>query len=394
MNKVILNDIIVSNVIGLVKGTKDQSPEYSHPYIKMNNLTKDGKLDLNQLVYVEATEEEIAKYTVTKGDLLFNTRNSAELVGKSCIYNADSDSLYNNNLLRIRFIDSVQSNYIQYQFYSAQVKSEIKKLTNSTTNVAAIYFKNLRNIELQCPPLPQQKKIAAILDAADAYRQKTKALIDKYNELTQSLFLDMFGDPVTNPKGWEVKPLSEVCLKITDGTHQGPKFIDEGVPFLLVSNIVNNQINFDVKKHISEEEYKVLTRTTAIEKGDILYTSVGSYGNPAIVLDSRKFCFQRHIAHLKPNHSVINVVFLHSMMSSPLVKRQADRYAIGVAQKTLNLKAIKAFIIFLPSLNLQNNFAERVQVIEAQKAQAEASLTKADNLFNSLLQKAFKGELV
>ena len=253
---------------------------------------------------------------------------------------------------------------------------------------------NLKKIKIPLPSLSTQKKIAAILDSADQLRNLNKQLIEKYDELMQSLFLDMFGDPVRNEKGWLVIMLSEICNKITDGTHQGPKFIDSGIPFLLVSNIVNNEIVYKTKKYISEEEYKQLTKSTPIEVGDLLYTSVGSYGNPAIIKSDRKFCFQRHIAHFKPNHDKIDVVFLHAMMASPLIKRQANKFALGVAQKTLNLKVIKSFKVFMPPYNLQNQFSERIQAIEAQKAQAQVALQKSENLFNALLQKALRGELV
>ena len=198
---------------------------------------------------------------------------------------------------------------------------------------------------------------------------------------------------MTNPKGWKEVILSSLCTKITDGTHQSPKFLDEGISFLFVSNIVNYKIDYNTKKYISEEEYHTLTKFTPIEVGDILYTSVGSYGNPAIVSDKQKFAFQRHIAHLKPKHEIINVNFFHSMLLSPFVKRQADKYAKGIAQKTLNLKEIKNMVGFLPPLSIQLAYAERVRNIEQQKHLAQQSLQKSEKLFNSLLQRAFKGEL-
>ncbi len=203
----------------------------------------------------------------------------------------------------------------------------------------------------------------------------------------------MFGDPVINPMGWDKKTLIEVSNKITDGTHQSPKFISSGVPFLLVSNIVNNEIIYKTKKFISEKEYNQLTKHTPIEVGDILYTSVGSYGNPAIVESNIKFCFQRHIAQIKLNHELVNVKYIRDMLLTAYVKRQADQLAIGVAQKTLNLKAIKSISIIVPPMELQEKFAKIVDDIENQKQQAQASLKKSTELFNSLLQKAFKGEL-
>jgi type I restriction enzyme S subunit len=279
--------------------------------------------------------------------------------------------------------------YLEYYLNSKDISTYVTGSAQPKLNQ-----EKLNSIPIPLPPLSTQKKIAAILDAADAYRQKTKALIEQYDRLAQSLFLEMFGDPVRNEKGWEKKILSEVCVKITDGTHQSPKFLNSGIPFLFISNIVDYQINFNTKKYISEEEYSKLTKSTPIEKDDILYTSVGSYGNPAIVKDDRKFCFQRHIALLKPQRAIINSVFLHVMLITPFVKRQIDSLAIGIAQKTLNLSAIKSIEIILPPITLQKEFASRITLIDQQKQQAQQSLEKAEALFNSLLQRAFKGELV
>jgi type I restriction enzyme S subunit len=252
----------------------------------------------------------------------------------------------------------------------------------------------VKDLVFPLPSLKTQQRIAGILDDASALCDKTAQLLKEYDLLAQSIFLEMFGDPVLNEKKWEVKRLEKVCVKITDGTHQGPKFRTEGIPFLLVSNIVNNEVIYETKKFIDDEEYTKLTKSTKIEVGDLLYTSVGSYGNPAIVKDVRKFCFQRHIAHIKVKSELINVTFLHAMMKSPLIKRQADRFAVGAAQKTLNLKTIRNFEIFHPPLDKQNQFAEKISLIEQQKKLAKQELQESEDLFNCLLQKAFKGELV
>lgn len=290
--------------------------------------------------------------------------------------------------------DKIENKFLRYYLLSDLFNRKFMKTIKGVGgSLMRADPKQVARFKLNLPPLSEQKKIASILDAADSYRQQSRALIGKYEELGQSLFLEMFGDPVRNEMGWEVKNLIDVCHKVTDGTHQGPKFLNEGIPFLLVSNIVNNKINYQTKKFISEEEYKLFTKSTPIEVGDLLYTSVGSYGRPAIVESDTKFCFQRHIAHIKPNHDLINIRFFHSLMLSPLVKRQADRFALGVAQKTINLKVIKKFRLFNPPLSLQNQFASRIQAIEAQKALAEQSLVQAEDLFQSLLQRAFRGEL-
>src|SRR5439155_772742 len=105
-----------------------------------------------------------------------------------------------------------------------------------------------------------------------------------------------------------------VCVRITDGTHQSPQWSPEGNPFLFVSNIVSGEIDFETQKFISDETHHELTRRSPIEVGDVLYTTVGSYGVPAVVRTKRKFAFQRHIAHLKPDHRLIEPEFLRVML--------------------------------------------------------------------------------
>src|SRR6266545_5043930 len=114
-----------------------------------------------------------------------------------------------------------------------------------------------------------------------------------------------------------------------------------------------------------------------VEVSDVLYSTVGSYGVPVIVRTGRKFAFQRHIAHLKPHPQVLDSEFLRAMPASPSVKRQADRMARGVAQKTLNLGDISRFLVLCPPLALQRDFAHRVARVERLKAAYHESLMKA-----------------
>jgi type I restriction enzyme S subunit len=110
--------------------------------------------------------------------------------------------------------------------------------------------------------------------------------------------------PFENPKGYPIHELEETCSRITDGTHQPPRFTEEGIPFLFVRNIVSGSIDFDTEKFITEETFAELTRRVKPERGDILYSTVGSFGVAVLVETDRKFAFQRHIGHLKPNRQI------------------------------------------------------------------------------------------
>lgn len=381
-----------NDIIDIRDGTHD-SPKYvenGFPLITSKNLV-DGKICFDKLNYINLEDyNNINKRSkVDKGDILYSMIGS---VGNYAIVEQEP-SFAIKNVALFKFVDDrLYNGYFLYLLRSTVINRQIESALRGGTQ-KFVSLKILRNLKIPLPPISEQKRIATILDEADRLRQKDKQVIEKYNLLSQSVFLEMFGDPISNPKGWEYKKLEEVCLKITDGTHQSPNFIDDGVPFLFVSNIVDNEINFKTYRYISIEDYNILTKNTKIEKGDLLLTTVGSYGNPAVVKTSNKFCFQRHIAHLKPYHDKVNVTYLKHVLISPLGKRQIDRYAKGIAQKTLNLKDLKNITIFQPSLSLQNEFATIISEIEQQKSQAEKSLAKSEDLFNSLLQRAFKGEL-
>jgi type I restriction enzyme S subunit len=185
-----------------------------------------------------------------------------------------------------------------------------------------------------------------------------------------------------------------VTTKITDGTHLTPQFIKAGVPFIFVKNIKNGEIDFQTDKFISEEEHQTLYKRCPVEQGDVLYTTVGAtYGQAAPVGTFTKFAFQRHIAHLKPDTDKILPTFLGTVMQLPFVKNQADRWARGAAQPTINLKELREFEIPLPPLILQREFAAQISAVERLKASQQASLAKLDALFASIQHRAFRGEL-
>ena len=161
--------------------------------------------------------------------------------------------------------------------------------------------------------------------------------------------------------------MEDVCSIITDGTHQPPKFKESGIPFILVSNLSNNTITYNTEKYISEETYSALYKRTPIEIGDLLLSTVGSYGHPAVVTEDTRFLFQRHIAYLKPKREIVNSFYLHSALLAPDGQRQIEEKIKGIAQKTLNLSEIRKIMIPVPEIEEQNEFADFVKRIDKSK---------------------------
>ena len=253
---------------------------------------------------------------------------------------------------------------------------------------------NLSKVEVPKINLATQQKIAAILDQADAIIQNNRAIVQKYDALTQSLFLDMFGDPVKNEKGYKIVKLIDVSTKITDGVHAKPEYTESGVPFISVKDITTGSLTFENCKFISNEAHQKYYKRCNPEYDDILYTKVGAtYGRPAIVDVKDEFSLYVSVALIKPNRELINPKYLKDALGNPAIKRQADKAIKGIGVPDLHLNMIKEFLLPLPTLEEQNEFESRVIAIEAQKQQAQLELAKSEELFQSLLQRAFNGEL-
>jgi type I restriction enzyme S subunit len=350
------------------------------------DVTRDGKYVTPRIDSLTKEGAALSR-PMQKGDLVIAVSGNPGLPAI-----LETDACIHDGFVGLRNLDrtriSVDYLYCYLIFFKEQINNKA---------VGAI-FKNLTthqiaDIEIPLPPLEEQRRIAAILDKADAVRRKRKEAIALTEELLRSAFLEMFGDPVTNPKGWEIVELEQVCHRVTDGTHQSPEWVTEGIPFLFVSNIVEGEIDFNVSKYISEESWASLTARCPIEVNDILYTTVGSYGNAALVRTEKRFCFQRHIAHIKPNSKKIHPEFLLGLMQSEGIKQQAERQVRGVAQKTLNLRELKKFQVAVPPRSYQEQYVAFQTRIEGCLNNQRDSFATQSNLFNSLLQRAFRGEL-
>jgi type I restriction enzyme S subunit len=361
-------------------------------FIRSQNVLM-NRLDLENAVYIsDEADQKIGRTRLQAGDVLLNITGAsigrvASFDGQNRRANVNQHVCVirpNPRALNARYLSSlIATPEFQRRIQQAQVGGTRQALT----------FSQIADFKVPLPPIAEQRRIAEVLDRAEALRAKRRAALAQLDTLTQSIFLDLFGDPLRNTKKVKTAPLQDLCVRITDGTHQPPKWAASGHPFLFVSNIISGEINFDTQKFISDETHASLTRRCPIEVGDVLYSTVGSYGIPAKVRTPRKFAFQRHIAHLKPNPAMLDSEFLCAMLASPPLRRQADRAARGMAQKTVNLAEIAKFIAFCPPLSDQRKFTRNVAALQRLKTAHRASITELDALFAALQHRAFRGEL-
>ncbi len=327
-----------------------------------------------------------AKQLVFPGDILVSTvrpnLNAVALITK----NTDNALVASTGYCVLRCLPNADNKYV---FYFCQSPTFIEKLVVQATGASypAVTSAIIRECALPLPPLEEQRKIAAVLDKVSGLIAKRRQQLDKLDELVKSRFIEMFGDVPEEEK----VTIAEICKIITDGTHQPPKFTNTGIPFLFVSNIITNDICYDAEKFISKETYAELIKRTPIEIGDILLSTVGSYGHPAIVKTDRRFCFQRHIAYLKPKSDMVKSEYLRGAILSDNVQRQIDERVKGIAQKTLNLSEIRKIRLPLPPMKLQEKFTTFVVQTDKSKLVIQKSLERLEILKKALMQEYFVG---
>ena len=254
----------------------------------------------------------------------------------------------------------------------------------------------IEDLEIPLPSLQTQQKIAAILDKADELRQYNKQLIDKYDALTQSLFLDMFGDPVKNEKGWKMKCLGDLCDVGSSRRVFVDDLVEQGVPFYRGTEVGQMSLNDNIipTLFITEQHYEKLKIETGVPKiGDLLMPSICPDGRIFEVTNNNPFYFKDgRVLWIKVNDKLINSVYLKKQLKAIFAIDYA-KIASGTTFAELKIFALKKINLHYPPIEVQNQFAERVKIIEAQKQLAQETLAKSELLFQGLLQQAFNGEL-
>jgi type I restriction enzyme S subunit len=277
-------------------------------------------------------------------------------------------------------------------YYLASIRSLVEsKGTGSTFK--AISKSIIEGLSIPLPPLNTQRKIVAILDKAE----ETRRMRARANELTQrllkSVFLEKFGDPVTNPKGWETRRMKEVCSKITDGTHDTPKPTPTGVPFITARHIHDRRIDFENCLFLPTKVHEVIYKRCNPTRGDVTFVNIGAnIGSTAYVDVDFEFSL-KNVALLKPSGRILEGRFLESYLFHlrPLVCQITSR---GGAQAFISLSQIDDLSCMLPPLPLQEQFARIVESQSAIEKKQTTATTKVELNLEVLIDKAFAGELV
>ena len=277
---------------------------------------------------------------------------------------------------------------VHYLAYALESMNLAKYCTGAT--IPHIYFKDYCTEPLRNHSNGEQVKIADTLDKVGGLISLRKQQLAKLDELVKSQFIELFGDPERNPKGYEKRKLGSLAKKISDGVHAKPEYTETGRPFLSVVNINKGIINFEGCKFVSEEAYQKMIKSTHPERGDVLYTKVGAtYGIPAYVDTDTEFCLYVSVCLIKPQHDDIDSRFLALSMSMPYIKRQADSRIKGIGVPDLHLNQISEFDILCPPREEQELFVTFVKQTDKSKLAIQKSLDQLELLKKASMQNFF-----
>jgi type I restriction enzyme S subunit len=321
-----------------------------------------------------------------RGDVLITTE--APLGEVAQIFNEKVALAQRVILLRGK-AEELNNSYLKYVLQSKDVQKQL--ITKSTgTTVLGIKQSELRKVLIPLPPLEEQRRIAAILDKADAVRRKRKEAIALTEELLRSAFLEMFGDPVTNPKGWEMKPLGKLCT-VRRGASPRPidAYLGGSVPWVKIGDGTGSD---DIYIHKTAEAVtpEGAKKSVYLEPGSLIFANCGVSLGFARILGIGGCIHDGWLSFSDISES-LDKIYLLKLLNS--VTNHFRQIAPSGTQPNLNTGIMKEFSIPIPPIQLQLEFADVVEKISSEKQHQSEALEATENLFNSLLQRAFRGEL-
>lgn len=354
------------------------------------------EVNLDKCGYAGVGEAEYLNYRLDNGDILISHINSEKHLGKCAIFESDrNDIIHGMNLLCLKVNDKAYPKYVYYYLSSYVFLSKLPRITKKSVNQASFTVTHFKELEIPLPPLDEQKRIAAILDKADDIRRKRQQAINLADDFLRSVFLDMFGDPVTNPKGFPLGTIRDFVETANYGSSGKASETEGEYPMLRMGNITY-QGGWDFKnlKYIDlseKDKPKYLT-----QKGDLLFNRTNSkelVGKTAVFEEEKPMAIAGYLIRIRTN-KLGNNYYLSGYLNSTHGKKTLVgmcKSIVGMAN--INAQEVQNIKIVLPPIELQNEFENIVKTTKQKLKSFDKSSELLNDNFNSLSQKAFAGEL-
>lgn len=362
--------------------------------IRNTNFTKDCKLSTTNIAYIDVEEKQFEKRRLLQGDIIIEKSGGSEKqpVGRPILFNLIGGEFSFSNFTSVIRIDNpneIISSFLHLALYGAYLRGETLKMQAKTTGIHNLDFKAYNRILIPIPSLQEQQQIVSELDLLSSVIEKQKAQIEDLDKLAQSIFYDMFGDPVENEKGWEVKKLGILCEIGTGATPSRTKedlYYGGNIPWVKTTEVCYQDI-YDTEEKITPLAIKE-TNCKVYPVGTLLMAMYGqgkTRGQVAKLMVEA--ATNQACAAIQVDNKIIHIDYLYALM---IIKYDSIRaMAQGGNQANLNMKLVGSIPVPIPPLSLQQEFADKIQAIESMKAKVRQSLKESETLFNSRMDYYF-----
>jgi type I restriction enzyme S subunit len=283
--------------------------------------------------------------------------------------------------------------WVFYFLRQQSTRDEAARHMTGTAGQQRVPTRFLAEVEIPLPPLPEQQRIAAVLARADRLRRLRRYALDLGDGYLQSVFLQMFGDPVTNPMGWRSATIRSLCDRIIDYRGRTPPYSDNGIPHITASCIKNSQIDWSQCKYVSKETYTNYMTRGLPEFGDVIFTTEAPMGETAIVDTHEEFSLAQRLLLLRTDQSRMVPQYLSTLLSHPSFFPKLKQYVTGSTVLGIRSVHLVSITIPIPNLVLQRKLTRIVYQFEHLRSQQREAQRQAEHLFQALLHRAFQGEL-
>lgn len=357
-----------------ISGESVKKYEGTKKYVATGDVIENKIINSSEVDYMNkpSRANQIAK----EGDVIFAKMKDTKKVMK--IDKENSEYIYSTGFYIIKPNEGILTDYMYWLFNSTKFNRDKDKHCKGATQ-KALNSEGLRKIKInKIPNLEEQQKIVSKLSKIDKIMNKKKKQLMMLDELIKSQFVEMF----ENNK-FKKKNLGDIATKITDGSHNPPKGVDERTEYLMLSsqNIIEDRINYNNARYLSREDFERENKRTYLEKGDVLLTVVGTIGRTAIIHNENNITLQRSVAVIKPIEEIKSEYLAISLKSDDILK-QLNKGSKGVAQKGIYLNDLKKILIPFPPITLQNEFSEIVKQIDKQKFESMIQLKMIEKIYN------------
>lgn len=387
-----VGEIAAINPKGPGSGTLSQDDLVD--FLPMSDLSEDGTMAIS----AQRPYSEVAKgYTAFRGgDVLLAKITPCFENNKIGLADVATDWAFGSTEFHVlRPGKDVDSRYLLHFLRQDAIRMAGEKRMTGSGGQRRVPRSFLEELPIPLPPLAEQKRIAAILDQADALRRLRRRALDRLNTLGQAIFQDMFGDPISNPNGWPQATFGTACQRVTVGIVVRPAsyYRDDGVPAIRGTNIKDDGLDLSDLVWFSEDDNRTTLKKTRIWAGDLVIVRSGRPGLAAVVPASLDGANAIDVLIATPDRRKAAPRFLRDLLNSPAGKRAILSESRGQVQQHFNVKSLSNASIAMPPLEVQLEYEKRLDGQEKVGARLKAAHRSAESLFSSLQHRAFTGQL-